>query len=96
MCSSDLSNPFQWLYDKLILIVGTVFPIEIFPQAVRPLLKLTPIYTVCYGPAKMAVDFQAGQYFEILLAQLLYLAAGLALMFIIYGKGGKKLYVNGG
>lgn len=90
------SNPFQWLYDKLILIVGTVFPIEIFPQAVRPLLKLTPIYTVCYGPAKMAVDFQAGQYFEILLAQLLYLAAGLALMFIIYGKGGKKLYVNGG
>ena len=74
----------------------TVFPIEIFPQAVRPLLKLTPIYTVCYGPAKMAVDFQAGQYFEILLAQLLYLAAGLALMFIIYGKGGKKLYVNGG
>ena len=84
------SNPFQWLYDKLILIVGTVFPIEIFPQAVRPLLKLTPIYTVCYGPAKMAVDFQAGQYFEILLAQLLYLAAGLALMFIIYGKGGEE------
>lgn len=90
------SNPFQWLYDKLILIVGTVFPIEIFPKAIRPLLKLTPIYTVCYGPAKLVVDFQMDQYLEILLAQLLYLAAGCGLMFFIYGKGVKKLYVNGG
>lgn len=90
------SNPFQWLYDKLILIVGTVFPIEIFPKAIRPLLKLTPIYTVCYGPAKLVVDFQMDQYLEILLAQLLYLAVGCGLMFFIYGKGVKKLYVNGG
>lgn len=90
------SNPFQWLYDKVILIVGTVFPIEIFPEAIRPLLKLTPIYTVCYGPAKLVVDFQIDQYLEILLAQLLYLAVGCGLMFFIYGKGVKKLYVNGG
>ena len=90
------SNPFQWLYDKVILIVGTVFPIEIFPEAVRPFLKLTPIYTVCYGPAKLVVDFHMDQYLEILLAQLLYLAVGCGLMFFIYGKGVKKLYVNGG
>lgn len=90
------ANPFQWLYDKLILIVGTVFPIEIFPDAMRPLLKLTPIYTVCYGPAKLVVDFHTDQYLEILLAQLLYLAVGCGLMFLIYEKGVKKLYVNGG
>ncbi|MDE5931379.1 MAG: ABC-2 family transporter protein [Lachnospiraceae bacterium] len=102
LCISLLSfwiedaNPFQWLYDKLILIVGTVFPIEIFPEAMRPLLKMTPIYTVCYGPAKLAVDFHMDQYLEILLAQFLYLAAGCVLMFFIYEKGVKKLYVNGG
>ena len=90
------SNPFQWLYDKLILILGTVFPIEIFPRAMQPLIKLTPIYTVCYGPAKLVVDFQVDQYLEILLAQLLYLGVGCVLMFFIYGKGVKKLYVNGG
>lgn len=90
------ANPFQWLYDKLILIVGTVFPIEIFPEAMRPLLKLTPIYTVCYGPAKLAVDFHMDQYLEILLTQCLYLAAGCGLMVLIYEKGVKKLYVNGG
>lgn len=90
------SNPFQWLYDKLILVVGTIFPIEIFPAALQPFFKLTPIYTVCYGPAKLMVDFGWAKYFEILSAQILYLSAGCAFMLFIYGKGVKKLYVNGG
>lgn len=90
------SNPFQWLYDKLLLVVGTLFPIEIFPKALQPLFRLTPIYTVCYGPAKLIIDFSVEKWAEILLAQILYLAAGCALMFFIYGKGVKKLYVNGG
>ncbi|MDE7415177.1 MAG: ABC-2 family transporter protein [Lachnospiraceae bacterium] len=90
------SNPFQWLYDKLILVVGTIFPVEIFPTALQPVLKLTPIYTVCYGPAKLIVDFSVEKYVEILLAQALYLAAGCGIMFWIYERGGRKLYVNGG
>lgn len=90
------SNPFQWLYDKVILVVGTIFPIEIFPAVLQPFLKLTPIYTVCYGSAKLIVDFSMGKYIEILLAQVLYLAVGGGIMFFIYAKGVKKLYVNGG
>lgn len=90
------ANPFQWLYDKLLLVVGTMFPIEIFPSALQPLFKLTPIYTVCYGPAKLIVDFSAGKCVEILMAQILYLAVGGGLMFFIYRKGVRKLYVNGG
>ncbi|MDE6943370.1 MAG: hypothetical protein K2P66_02975, partial [Lachnospiraceae bacterium] len=39
------ASPFQWLYDKLLLVVGTIFPVEIFPQALQPFFKLTPIYT---------------------------------------------------
>ena len=90
------SNPFQWLYDKLLLVVGTLFPIEIFPEALQPLFRLTPIYTVCYGPAKLIIDFSVEKWVEILIAQLFYLAAGCALMIFIYGKGVKRLYVNGG
>ena len=90
------TNPFQWLYDKLILVIGTIFPLEIFPRAMQPFLKLTPIYTVCYGPAKLTVDFTPEKFLEILGAQLLYLAVGLGAMFLVYGKGVKKLYVNGG
>lgn len=90
------SNPFQWLYDKLILVVGTIFPIEIFPAALQPILKLTPIYTVCYGPAKLVVDFSMEKYVEILLMQAVYLIFGCGMLFLLYEKGGKKLYVNGG
>lgn len=90
------SNPFQWLYDKLILVVGTIFPVEIFPARMQPFLKLTPIYTVCYGPAKLVVDFDMEKCAEILAVQIIYLAAGCVLMFFIYRKGVKKLYVNGG
>ena len=53
---------------------------EIFPAAVQPVLKLTPIYTVCYGPAKLIVDFSVEKYLEILLAQVLYLAFGSVIL----------------
>ena len=102
ICISMLSfwiedaTPFQWLYDKLILVVGTMFPVEMFPIGLQPLFKLTPIYTVCYGPAKLIVDFSLEKCVEILAAQAVYLAAGGALMLLIYKKGVKKLYVNGG
>ncbi len=90
------TTPFQWIYNKLILVVGILFPVEIFPQALQPLLKLTPIYTVCYGPAKLVVDFSLEKCAEILAAQAVYLGVGVGLMFLIYRKGGKRLYVNGG
>ena len=77
-------------------MVGTIFPVEIFPAAVQPVLKLTPIYTVCYGPAKLIVDFSVEKYLEILLAQVLYLAFGSVILLWIYERGGRKLYVNGG
>ena len=80
----------------MLLVIGTIFPVEIFPAALQPFFKLTPIYTVCYGPAKLMVDFSMEKFSEILLAQVIYLAAGLGLMFFIYEKGVKKLHVNGG
>lgn len=90
------ANPFQWLYDKLILVVGTLFPMEVFPEKLQTLFLFTPVYTVCYGPAKLIVDFSSEKCWEILRAQALYLTGGCVLLFWIYGKGVKKLYVNGG
>lgn len=90
------SNPFQWLYDKLILMVGVIFPVEIFPAFLQPVIKFTPIYTVCYAPAKLFVDFSMGKCAELFAAQFLYLAVGFMIMFFIYKKGVKRLYVNGG
>ena len=90
------ATPFQWLYDKLILVVGTLFPMEVFPGKLQVLFKFTPVYPVCYGPAKLIVDFGPEKCGEILAVQTVYLTCGCALLFWIYGKGVKKLYVNGG
>lgn len=90
------STPFHWIYDKMILLIGTMFPIEMFPQYLRPIIKCTPIYVVTYGPAKLLINFSLQNFIQILLAQIIYLFVATTLTLILYEKGVKKLNVNGG
>lgn len=90
------STPFHWVYDKMILVLGTMFPIEMFPQILRPIMRCTPIFVVTYGPAKLIIDFTVKTFIEILIAQILYLIISIAIVIILYKKGVKKLNVNGG
>lgn len=90
------STPFHWLYDKLILILGTMFPIEIFPKFLQPIIKFTPIYVVTYGPAKLVIDFSINSFFTIIVIQLIYLLITIIILILIYRKGVRKLNVNGG
>jgi ABC-2 type transport system permease protein len=90
------STPFHWIYDKMILLIGTMFPIEMFPQYLRPIIKCTPIYVVTYGPAKLLINFSLQNFVQILLAQIIYLFVAITLTLILYEKGVKKLNVNGG
>jgi len=90
------ANPIYWVYSKMILVIGTLFPIEFFPQAIQPIIKLSPIYVVSYGPAKLFVDFNLTNFIEIIIAQIIYLIISFIICHAIYNKGVKKLNVNGG
>lgn len=90
------STPFHWLYDKLILVIGTLFPIEMFPEFIRPIVKCTPIFVVTYGPAKLLIDFSMETFTQIFLAQVLYITISIIIISILYRRGVKKLNVNGG
>lgn len=90
------ANPFYWLYSKAILVVGTLFPIEFFPNIIQPIIKMSPIYVVSYGPAKLFVAFKLSNFLEIIIAQIIYLIISFAICHLIYNKGVKKLNVNGG
>ena len=90
------STPFHWVYDKLILVIGTIFPIEMFPGFLRPILKFTPIFVVTYGPAKLLINFTMENFIQVLTAQIIYLAITFAIVMILYERGVKKLNVNGG
>lgn len=90
------ANPLYWLYSKLILVVGVIFPIEYFPKIIQPIINFSPVYVVSYGPAKLFVDFSTEKLISILLAQLIYVIIASLLCMLIYKKGVKKLNVNGG
>lgn len=90
------SNPFYWLYSKLILIIGTLFPIEYFPAVLQPILKFSPIYVVSYGPAKLFVDFSVSTALEVIISQVIYIFIGYFICSLLYKKGAKRLNVNGG
>ena len=90
------SNPFYWLYSKFILVIGTIFPIEYFPKFIQPLLYLSPIYVVCYGPANLFVNFSWQSFILVLIAQIIYIGLSFGLCSLLYKKGVKNLNVNGG
>lgn len=90
------AGPFHWIYDKLILVLGTLFPIEIFPVWMRSFISLSPIFVVTYGPAKLIIEFSIGMYHRVLAVQIGYVILLSLLLGILYRKGVKKLNVNGG
>lgn len=90
------ANPLYWLYSKIILILGTMFPIEFFPGILGTIIKFSPIFVTCYGPAKLFVDYSNEKAIQIIIAQLIYLFIAWAICYCLYRKGVKKLNVNGG
>ena len=90
------ANPFYWLYSRLLLVIGTIFPVEFFPQVMQPIIRYSPIYVVSYGPAKLFVDFNTNSFLNIIVSQIIYLVISFIICHAIYNKGVKKLNVNGG
>ncbi len=90
------SGPFYWVYSKILLVFGIILPMEYFPIWAQVILRYSPVYVVSYGPAKLFVDFSWNQFLTIFAAQIAYLMVSYSLCALIYGKGVKKLNVNGG
>ena len=90
------STPFHWVYDKLILVLGTLFPIEFFPLAIQPIIKYSPIFAVSIAPAKLFVDFNINTFISTIIIQIVYLIVSIIVVRLFYKKGVRKLNVNGG
>lgn len=90
------ANPVYWIYSKVILIFGTIFPIELFGKILQKLLKYSPVYVTTYGPAKLFVHFKFLGFIKLLGFQILYIGIIYFIALKIYKKGVRKLNVNGG
>ena len=90
------ANPLYWVYSKLLLVMGTIFPIEFFPETIQKFLKFSPVYVINYGPAKLFVQFTNHEFVQVLFFQLIYIGIGFLICHLIYRKGVRRLNVNGG
>ena len=90
------SNPIYWIYGKMILILGTMFPVEFFPGILAQIIRYSPIYVTCYGPAKLFVDFSYSSALEILVSQVVYIGIAWSMCYALYRKGVRRLNVTGG
>lgn len=90
------SGPFYWMYSKFIILLGVIFPIEFFPEAMQKVLVFTPIYVTSYGPAKLFVDFSMDNFISIIIAQLIYVLFSYGLCMTVFSSSVKRLNINGG
>lgn len=91
------NSAFFWIYSKLIFTLGgMLMPLELFPNWLQEISRFLPFSFVTYVPAKMAVSFTLGDFLFNLGIQVIYLGVFVILSFILYGRGAKRLNVNGG
>jgi ABC-type uncharacterized transport system, permease component len=86
----------NWIYQKILLVLGVFLPVDFLPVWLQKITLLLPFSYVTYGPAKLVVDFDYIWAVRIIAFQSVYLVLFIILTFLIYGRGVKKLNVNGG
>ncbi len=90
------NRPIHWIYDKIMIVLGVIFPLEMLPFWLQPLSKFTPVFVCTYGPIKLTVDFSINIFYQIITTQILWFIGTTLLALFIYQKGVKKINANGG
>lgn len=89
------NSAFFWIYQKVILIVGTLMPLEFLPDGLADILRWTPFPYVAYAPARIAVAFGGGTA-GILAMQAAWVAVMACVVKFVYARGVKRVSVQGG
>lgn len=85
------------IYSRLTMICGgMLFPLSIFPDNVRPVLEWLPFSAVVYGPAKLLVAPTAAEFLSIMVRQSLAVLVFAVLVYWVYERASKRVFVNGG
>jgi ABC-2 type transport system permease protein len=90
------NTAFFWIYQKLMLVLGTLMPIEFLPASIRPAALLSPFSSIAYAPARLAVAFSPREAVSILGIQAFWLLASALAASLVFKKGVKHVSVQGG
>ena len=89
--------PFEWIYQKLVFILGgMLIPLNFYPAWLQSLSKSLPFAYMMYGPAQLFVMPDLRLFIQITVGQLIWLVILGGLLAIAFSRGMKKLTINGG
>ena len=87
----------SFMFSRLTLVLGGVLaPLEIFPQPIRSIAQALPFGAILYGPARTLVHFDPGQFYRLVLQQLLMIAVGSLILLALYRVALRRVNMNGG
>jgi ABC-2 type transport system permease protein len=91
------NSAFFWIFQKLMLVVGTLVPLELLPTAAQAAAWKSPFPAISYVPARLVASWQGwGEAAGLLGFQLLWLAIAALGCEAIYAAGRRRLSANGG
>lgn len=90
------SGPFFWIYQKLFLVFGVIFPPAFFPKVVEKIIFYSPLYATFSGPATVFANFSWQTLWITALLQIAYLTVFVLLGLFVYKIAKKKVSLNGG
>ena len=85
------------IYSRMTMILGgMLIPLELFPEAVQPILSWLPFSSIVYAPARLFVNPSFEFFNSVIVRQGLSLIVLSVLVFLVYRMGLKQIQSNGG
>jgi ABC-2 type transport system permease protein len=85
------------IYSRLTMILGgMLLPLEVFPEAFQPLLRLLPFSSMVYGPARLFVQPDLAFLGDLIVRQGVALVVFSILVAAVYRVAVKRINANGG
>jgi ABC-2 type transport system permease protein len=89
--------PFEWIYQKLVFILGgLLIPLDFYPAWLQSIAKTLPFAYMMYGPARLFVLPDLQLFIQIIAGQFFWLAVLGGLLFLVFSRGMRRLAINGG
>jgi ABC-2 type transport system permease protein len=90
-------NGIALLYMRAVMLLGgVILPIEVYPEALHPILKSLPFAGMIYAPGRMFVDPQASLFLDAVVAQVMALIVFAGIVVALQSVALRRVFTNGG
>jgi ABC-2 type transport system permease protein len=85
------------IYSRVTMVLGgMLLPLELFPEALQPLLRALPFASIIYGPARLFVQPDLPFLRDLLLRQGVFILLYTLLVALVYRVAVRRINANGG